>query len=64
MATAPFAPVRARVGRLLARQFGARRLSTGTQMSPTVGIENSPPPGSLRGLGGADEAGLELSLSR
>src|SRR6266852_4108961 len=31
-------------------------------MSPTVGIENSPPPGSLRGLGGADEAGLELVL--
>ena len=38
------------------------RVSTGTQMSPTVGIENSPPPGSLRGLGGADEAGLELVL--
>src|SRR5260370_25864947 len=37
-------------------------MSTGTQISPSVGTENSPPPGSLRGLGGADEAGLELVL--
>src|SRR6266487_5206757 len=37
-------------------------LSTGTQISSPVGSENSPPPGSLRGLGGADEAGLELVL--
>ena len=37
-------------------------LSTGTQMSSPVGTENSPPPGSLRGLGGADETGLELVL--
>src|SRR5262245_28415967 len=34
----------------------------GSQNSPLVGTENSPPPGSLRGLGGADEAGLELVL--
>src|SRR6266581_4415363 len=31
-------------------------------MSSPVGSEKSPPPGSLRGLGGADEAGLELVL--
>jgi hypothetical protein len=33
-----------------------------SQISPRKVIENSPPPGSLRGLGGADEAGLELVL--
>src|SRR5215471_3351683 len=37
-------------------------VSTGTQISPLVGSENSPPRGSLRGLGGANEAGLELVL--
>src|SRR5437867_9736968 len=39
-----------------------RRLSTGTQISPSAVIEKSPPAGSLRGLGGADEAGFELVL--
>src|SRR3989442_1187299 len=34
-----------------------RVVSTGTQISPRMGTENSPPPGSLRGLGGADEGG-------
>src|SRR5262249_9160737 len=37
-------------------------MSTGTQISPLVGSENSPPRGSLRGLGGANEAGFELVL--
>src|SRR5207249_8166870 len=35
-------------------------VSTAIQISPGAVIEISPPPGSLRGLGGADEAGLEL----
>src|SRR5437867_6514345 len=35
-------------------------LSTAIQISPGAVTENSPPPGSLRGLGGADEAGLQL----
>src|SRR5207249_3192304 len=35
-------------------------LSTATQISPPTVTENSPPPGSLCGLGGADYAGLEL----
>src|ERR1044071_9962164 len=37
-------------------------MSKGTQISPSAVIEKSPPPGSLRGLGGADEAGFELVL--
>src|SRR5436190_12480266 len=39
---------------------GASTLSTAIQISPGAVTENSPPPGSLRGLGGADEAGFEL----
>src|SRR5437870_1775223 len=41
---------------------GVRSVSTGTQISQAVEIESSPPLRSLRGLGGADEAGLELAL--
>jgi hypothetical protein len=37
-----------------------RPLSTATQNSPPAVSENSPSPSSLRGLGGADEANLEL----
>src|SRR6266700_2393386 len=44
------------------RELATPVVSTGTQISSPVGSENSPPPGSLRGLGGADEAGLELVL--
>ena len=36
------------------------RLSTGTQFSPVVGIENSPPSGDGGRLFGADEPGFEL----
>jgi Glycosyl transferase WecG/TagA/CpsF family len=37
-------------------------VSRGSQISPGVGIENSPPRGSRRGLHGLEEAGLELLL--
>ena len=43
--------------------WGPRRVlqvSAAIQMSPGPVIENSPPLGSLRGLGGTDEAGLQL----
>src|SRR5216110_2458878 len=42
------------------RAFLTNHVSTAIQISPGAVTENSPPPGSLRGLGGADEAGLEL----
>src|SRR2546422_6236326 len=38
----------------------SRIVSTAMQISPGAVTENSPPLGSLRGLGGPDEAGLEL----
>ena len=37
-------------------------MSKATQKSPGQVSEKSPPPGLLRGLGGADEGGLELVL--
>ena len=73
-ATAPRIARRSRTRAARARHEDARppcapqtcreEVSTAIRNSPPAVIENSSPPGSLRGLGGADEAGLSFSLSR
>src|SRR5262245_52830756 len=59
---APLLAVMRQVTRQVAYSDERIAVSKVTQISPPGVIENFPPPGSVRGLGGADKAGLELVL--